>query len=73
MINSPNYFDYNVHVFVTLKTIFVEVLFIRKSKYTTVAVNRHLNANGKRMKYFGVQKKDRLERVNATLKCSFRL
>ena len=63
MINTPNYFGYNVYVFVTLKAllIFVEVLFIRKSKYTTVAVNRYLNANDKRMEYFGVQKKERID------------
>lgn len=77
MINTSNCFDNNFHVFVTLKIllIFAGTLFIRESKYTTVVLQRHLNANNKRAEYFGVEKerRDRLERVKGTLKDFFKL
>ena len=76
-INTSNYFDYKVHVFIILTTlrIFVGALLISISKYTSAVANRHLNAIKKRRQYFGVEKekKDRLERVKDTLKDSFKL
>ena len=76
LIDTSSYFDYNVHVFITLTTlrIFVGVLLISISKYTTAVVNRHVNAINKRRQYFGVEKekKDKLERVKDTLKDSLK-
>ena len=76
-INASNYFDYKVHVFITLTTlrIFVGALLISISKYTSAVANRHLNAINKRRQYFGVEKEkqNKLKRVKDTLKDSFKL
>ena len=75
-INTPNYFDYKVHMFIILTTlrIFVGTLLISISKYASAVANRHLNTINKRRQYFGIEKekKDRLERVKDTLKDSFK-
>ena len=50
LINTSNYIDCNVRVFITLTAlhIFVGTLFISISKYKNVVRNRHLNAINKR-------------------------
>ena len=76
-INTPNFFDYKVHMFIILTTlrIFVGTLLINISKYASAVATRHLNTINKRRQYFGIEKekKDRLERVKGTLKDSFKL
>lgn len=62
LINTSNYIDYNVRVFITLTAlhIFVGTLLISISKYANVVRNRHLNAIKKR-NILELQKKKKID------------
>lgn len=62
LINTSNYIDYNVRVFITLTAlhIFVGTLLISISKYANLVRNRHLNAIKKR-NILELQKKKKID------------